>query len=393
MLPQVVLHPQRAGPILRRHPWVRDSAVARVKGDVADGDEVDVFSDRGVWLARGLYNGRSRIRVRLYTWRQEQPLDDAFWRRRLETAVNLRRTLGCDDEEGAARLVFSEGDGFSGLIVDRYAKHAVVQATSLAIAQRLERLIPMLVELVSPASVTVRTDPGTASREGLALAEGPRWGEPEETVYILEHGVRYGVRLLGQKTGFYLDQRENRRVAAALAAGRRVLDMCCYTGGFALAAARIGGAAEVIGVDTSETAIAQAKINADLNGLANVRFETGDCFGALEQRVAVGEQYGMVVLDPPKFTRGRGGVNDALRAYHRLNALAVRLLEPEGILVTCSCSGGVRREDFLGMLHGVAIKTGRELQVLRQRGAASDHPVAVTCPESEYLKCFVCRVV
>jgi 23S rRNA (cytosine1962-C5)-methyltransferase len=367
--------------------------VGRLKGSPGDGDEVDLLSDTGQWLARGLYNSRSRIRVRLYSWMSGEALDDAFWRQRLEAAVRLRSLLKYDEPDGAARLVFSEGDGLSGLIVDRYGRHLVIQPTALGIARRLDRLLPMLIELTAAESVGVRIEAGTAQREGLEVTEGPHFGQPPETVFIQEHGIRYGVGLSGQKTGFYLDQRENRRVAAALAVGRRVLDVCCYTGGFSLSAARLGGAAEVIGIDTSEAALAQARANAELNGLTNVRFEAGDAFEALQQRVLAGERFGMVVLDPPKFTRGRGGVNDALRAYHRLNQLAVQLLEPQGILVTCSCSGSVRREDFLGMLAGVSLKTGRELQILEQRGAAADHPVSSACPESEYLKCFLCRVV
>jgi 23S rRNA (cytosine1962-C5)-methyltransferase len=280
------------------------------------------------------------------------------------------------------------------LVVDRFAQHLVVQPTALGIAQRLDRLVPMLVELVHPASVTLRADAGTAKLEGLNLEPGPYWGQPpEDVIFIQEHGIRYGVQLLsGQKTGFYLDQRENRRAAAAYLRGRRVLDVCCYSGAFSLAAAILGGAKEVVGLDSSEHAITMARANAQLNGLTNVRFETGECFRSLDERVKAGDRYGAVILDPPKFARGRRGVADALRAYHRLNHLAVDLLEPDGILVTCSCSGSVTREDFASMLFGVAIKSGRDIQILQQRGAAPDHPLSVTCPENQYLKCFICRV-
>jgi 23S rRNA (cytosine1962-C5)-methyltransferase len=197
----------------------------------------------------------------------------------------------------------------------------------------------------------------------------------------------------GPKTGFYLDQRENRQAAATYLGGRRVLDLFCFSGGFSLAAAKLGGAHEVLGIDSSDKAIALARANAELNGVTNARFVQEDCFQALERRVAAAERFSAVILDPPKFTRTRQSVNDALRAYHRINRLAVELLEPDGILVTCSCSGSVSREDFLAMLAGVAQKTRRGLQVLEQRGAAPDHPVSPTCPENEYLKCFVCRVL
>jgi 23S rRNA (cytosine1962-C5)-methyltransferase len=205
--------------------------------------------------------------------------------------------------------------------------------------------------------------------------------------------VRYGVDLeSGQKTGFFIDQRDNRQRAAGYFRGRRVLDLFCYTGGFALCAAS-AGASDVLGVDSSAKAVALAKANAELNGLANVRFEAADCFKSLEALGAEGRRFGAVVLDPPKFARNRQGVEEALRAYHHLNRQAVELLEPDGILTTCSCSGHVSREDFLHMLADVAQRSGRDIQVLEQRGAAPDHPTSATCLETEYLKCFICRVL
>jgi 23S rRNA (cytosine1962-C5)-methyltransferase len=216
---------------------------------------------------------------------------------------------------------------------------------------------------------------------------------PEEPVVLEENGLKYHVDLLGgQKTGFYLDQRDNRAAAARYLRDRRVLDLFCYTGGFSLAAAKLGGAREVLGIDSSKKAVAAAQANASLNGVGNVRFEDGDAFERLESLRKQGERFEAVVLDPPKFTRTRRGVAAALQAYHRLNRHAVEVLEPGGILVTCSCSGGVLREDFLDMLSGVAQKTARDVQVLEQRGAAPDHPVAATCLETDYLKCLICRV-
>ena len=309
-------------------------------------------------------------------------------------SIRFREQLGYGDPQGAARLVFSEGDGLSGLVVDRYGECLAVQVTALAIAMRLEQIVPILVDLVRPRGVVIRTERGMTQAEGLELRDGPYWGEmPQGPAFIHEHGLRYGVDLAeGHKTGFYLDQRENRRAAAALMRGRRVLDMFCYTGGFSLAASARGSAREVLGFDTSAKAVAMARANAELNGVSNCRFETGDCFEVMESLGTTGERFGAVILDPPKFARSRSALNEALRAYHWLNRLAVRLLEPGGILVTCSCSGHVTREDFLTMLSGVTQQTGRDIQILQQRGAAPDHPVSATCPESEYLKCFVCRV-
>jgi 23S rRNA (cytosine1962-C5)-methyltransferase len=313
--------------------------------------------------------------------------------------------------------VYSEADGLSGLVVDRYAEHLVVQVNSLAVACRVDRLVELLASQLAPASITVRCDAGIAKAEGIelwgstseetardeardegksaeTLREGLRWGQlPDGLVFIDEHGLRYGVDLLaGQKTGFYLDQRENRRAAAAYLRGRQVLDLFCFSGGFSLTASRLGGAHDVLGVDTSEKAVTLARANAVLNGVTNVLFEQGDGFQVLDDFLAAGRRFDAIVLDPPKFTRTRQSVNDALRAYHRLNRVAADLLKPDGILVTCSCSGSVTREDFLQMLAVVSQKCGRDIQVLEQRGASPDHPVSATCPESEYLKCFICRV-
>ncbi len=392
---QVWLKPRKVRPFFGRHPWVLDTAIARVEGPAADGDVVDLISDKGRFVARGLFNSKSRIRARLYSWSAAEPLDDAFWRRRLESAIALRRDLGYTDRQGAARLVFSEADGLSGLIVDRYGDFLAIQATALAMAQRLDRLTPLLVELVRPRGIVLRNERGLAQIEGVHLPEGLHWGEiPDGPVFIEEHGLRYGVDLReGHKTGFYLDQRENRRAAAAYCRGRRVLDLFCYSGGFGLSALKHGGAKEVLAVDGSQKALALARANAELNGLTNINFQAGDGFQTLDALRAAGERFGAIVLDPPKFARSRAALDDALMAYHRVNRSAAELLEPGGILITCSCSGHVTREDFLHMLAGVAQRSGRDIQILEQRGAAPDHPVGASCLETEYLKCFICRVV
>jgi 23S rRNA (cytosine1962-C5)-methyltransferase len=393
-LGHVVVKPQRARPFYGRHPWVLDTAVARVEGDPADGDVVELLSDKGKFIARGIFNSRSRIRVRLYTWDPAQALDEEFWRLRLASALQFRSQLGYDDPDGAARLVFSEGDGLSGLVVDRYGPYLAIQVTALAMAVRLPQLTPLLVELARPQGIVLRGERGISRLEGLELQDGPYWGTmPAQPIVVREHGLQYVVDLAeGQKTGLYLDQRENRRAAAGYLRGRRVLDMFCYTGGFSLAAAALGGAREVLGVDASAKAVAAAGENAARNALGNVRFQTGDGFRTLEALRAAGERFDAVVLDPPKFARSRRAVDEALRAYHWLNRLAVEMLTPGGILVTCSCSGHVTREDFQMMLLGVAQQTRRDIQILQQRGASADHPVAVTCLEGEYLKCFICRV-
>jgi len=391
----VILKPKRARPFFGRHPWVLDSAVSRVDGSPADGDVVDLATHDGQFVARGLWNSASRLRVRLYAFDAAVRLDDAFWRSRLESAVSLRRTLGLDDRGSAARLVNSEGDDLSGLIVDRYGDHLAVQVTALAIAGRLETICDALQSLVAPRGILLRgAERGLAKLEGLHLADRlVRGTAPAGPIFVREHGLTFGVDLAeGQKTGYYLDQRENRQAAARYAGGRRVLDLFCYSGGFAVACAVSGGARSVLAVDSSAKATALAKANAELNGAANVAVETADAFEKLDALQAAGERFGMVVLDPPKFARSRRSLDEAMRAYHRINRVAVGLLEPGGILVTCSCSGSVGRDDFLQMLAGVAQRSGRPIQLLECRGAAPDHPVSASCLEGEYLKCVIARV-
>jgi len=392
---QAVLKPRKARPFYGRHPWVLDSALAHLDGDAADGDVVDLVNESGKFVARGIYNSQSRIRVRLYSWDINQPLAADFWRSQLTSAVELRKSLALDQRDGAARLVFSEADGLSGLVVDRYADWLCLQVTSLGLARRLDSIVEALRELVSPRGIFVRTEKGVASAEGLELRDGLIWGEaPQGPAFITENELRYGVDLAeGQKTGFYLDQRDNRLASAKYFRGRRVLDMFCYSGGFSLNAARHGQAHEVIGIDSSAKAIALAEANAQLNGVTNARFEASDCFKGLETVAGGRDRFGAIILDPPKFARRRSAVDDALRAYHRLNRLAVDSLEPGGILVTCSCSGHVTREDFVHMLVGVAEQSKRKIQILESRGAAPDHPLSVTCLETDYLKCLICRVV
>jgi 23S rRNA (cytosine1962-C5)-methyltransferase len=392
---RVILKPRKARPFHGRHPWVLDSAIDRVEGAPADGDEVELVSDGGQWVARGIYNSQSRIRVRLYSWSEQEPLDEAFWRRRLETALRWRAQLFPQQHQAAVRLAYSEADGLSGLIVDRYGEYLVVQVTALAVAKRLDLLVAQLAELTRPRGIVVRTDREMTRLEKLTTPDELAWGKaPDGPVFVSEHSLRYGVDLDGgQKTGFFIDQRDNRRAAAGYFRGRRVLDLFCYSGGFALCAVALGGASEALGIDSSHKAVALAKANAELNSVANVHFVAGDCFKSLDAFAKEGRRFGGVVLDPPKFARNRQGVEEALRAYHHLNRQAVEVLEPDGILATCSCSGHVSREDFLHMLAEVAQRSGRDLQVLEQRGAAADHPTTATCLESEYLKCFICRVV
>lgn len=395
VLPEIAIKPRRAQPFFHRHPWVFATAIAREPENLAPGSEVNVVTHDGQWIARGLYNPASQIRVRLYRWDPSGAIDDAFLEHRIADALAVRQQVFGDlGPDTALRLIASEGDGLSGLTVDRYGSVLVAQLTSRALADRRDVLFQSLQSRLSPTAIVLRTEKGMRSAEGLELADHVVSGElPEEPLWIREHDLQYAVDLrTGQKTGFFLDQRDNRRRVGELARGRRVLDLCCYSGGFALNAAR-GGAASVLAVDVSEPALQLARMNAERNGLADaVEFRAGDSFKTLESLRAAGQQFDLIVLDPPKLARSRQALDQALRGYHSLNKLAVEVLAPGGILVTCSCTGLVSHEMFLDILARVSVQTGRGLRVLEARGPSSDHPRMVTCLESDYLKCYITRV-
>ncbi len=393
-LPRVVIKPRRARPFFARHPWVFVTSIERVEGDPVPGDEVAVVSHENQFIARGLFNHRSAIRVRLYRW-EDAPIDDEFLAARLDDALKLRTDgLGLGGPGTAARIVFSEADGLSGLTVDRFDRWLVVQFTSLALFERRDFLIDRLVALTAAEGVLMRGEKGIPSQEGLKVEEGVFRGDaPEGPIEIDEGGVTYRVDLAtGQKTGFYLDQRDNRRAAARYARGRRVLDLFCYTGGFSLNAQIHGEAGSTLGIDTSERAIELARENAVINHARTARFEVADVFETLERLRSHGQKFGLVIADPPKFARHPKAVEDAVKGYLRLNRAAVEVLEPGGILVTCSCSGLVDRMLFSDILGQVAELTGRPIQILEQRGQAADHPVSASCLETEYLKCVIARV-
>ena len=391
-LPRVVIRRRSARPFFARHPWVFVTSIERVEGDPAPGDEVEVVSFEGQAIGRGLFNPHSSIRVRLYRW-DGGPIDAEFVAEAISKAVRWRvEGLGLSGPGVATRLVFSEADGLSGLTVDRFDRWLVAQFSGLGMHRRLDQVLGALGSLPDVEGIMIRGDRSTAEAEGLHIEEAVvRGNAPDGTARIVEHEVRYEVDLSsGQKTGFYLDQRDNRRAVAAYARGRSVLDLYCYSGGFALNALK-HGATEAIGFDSSAPAVDLARRNAEANGLA-ATFEVGDVLEVIDRLRSEDRRFGMVVCDPPKFARHPKGVEKALRSYLNLNRAAIDLVEPDGVLATCSCSGLVERGLFADLLGQVAELSGRSIQILEARGQAPDHPISASCLEGDYLKCFVCRI-
>lgn len=397
---EVIIRSRRAQPFFGRHPWVFAGAVDRITGAKPDqippGTAVRLVSSEGRFIAWGLYNSQSRIVVRLYSWRPEQILDAEFWKPLIQQAIASRRALfDLEAPATGCRLIFSESDGLSGLTVDLYGGYLLVQFTSLALFHHREQILAALQSELHPKGIWLRTEKGMREAEGLDVVDGLISGqEPPRPLFIEEHGVSYGVDVQqGQKTGCYLDQRDNRVAASRYLKGASVLDAFCFSGGFGITAAKLGGASSVLGIDSSESALILAKANAELNGVSDrCRWKRDDVRPALEGMAGQGTLFDAVILDPPRMARTRGGTDRAVTGYSRLNQLAVQVLKPGGILVTCSCSGLVSRAEFQEILGEVARSTGRDIQILENRGQPADHPVGVTCPETEYLKVMICRV-
>jgi 23S rRNA (cytosine1962-C5)-methyltransferase len=394
----VRLKPGKGRESLGRHPWILEASLVESVSPPRLGEQVDVFGADGKWIGRGLYHPESRIRVRMYVWSQDQWIDAERFAVRIGQAIELRRQyLAGSGQVDGLRWINSEGDFLSGLVVDGFAGHLVVQVNASVLMPYLDRILSQLVQRIKPLSISLSIDEKTARSEGLEVQERLVYGQlPEGALSIRENGLTWRVDLVGgQKTGYYLDQRENRLAASRwLPADARVLDVCTYAGGFALTLAKLGECSSVVAVDSSARALDLARQNAEANGiLGGVEWEQADFFEALSARVDRQELFDMVVLDPPKLAGARDKVPRALAAYHRLNYLAMRCLRPGGVLVSCSCSGRVSRSDFVDVLLGAARRAGRDVQILENRGPSADHPVNIHCPETDYLKCLIGRVL
>ncbi len=397
----VALKSGRDRSVRQRHPRLFASAIKEIAGKPKDGDVVDVTDNKGEWLARGVINQQAQIAVRLLTWAHDEAIDEAFWRRRVRAAIARRRRDPALAHTNAIRWVFGESDGLPGLIVDGYADVLVVEISALVAWRALPFLADALNEALAPQQIVWRADEERLSREfggtlPRAAREALSEAAPAEPVEICERGLRFWVNLAGgQKTGFYLDQRDNRARAAAYCQGATVLNAFAYTGAFGLHALA-GGAARVINVDSSGEALALAERNLALNDSlgAGRRYECveADVFDYLRGLRDRGERFDVVILDPPKFAHHPGQIERAARAYKDLNRVGMSIIEPGGILVTFSCSGVVDAALFQKIIFSAALEAGREARVIERLTQASDHPVLLTFPESEYLKGLICRI-
>ncbi len=403
-MPTVTLKPKREAPVQRRHPWIFSGSVARVSGDLEPGTLVAVQSDHGAFLAWGHYNPHSKIRVRLVSWDEHvDPETPSFWLERFETALAMRRDLVIDEATTCYRILHAESDGVPGLFVDRYGDVLVVQYLTAGSTARQPLFDRLLWDLIEPTSLYDRSDVDILERERLAPHTGPIQGPPpSETVEILENGLRFSVDVReGHKSGFYLDQRENRaglrRIVERLHRVQgppSLLNVFAYTGGFGVYGLA-GGASNVVNVDTSNQALALGRRNVALNGFDPEQTEdiAGDAFEVLRTFRDERRRFDLIVLDPPKFAFTRRDIQSASRGYKDINLQALHLLQPGGILMTFSCSGVVSAELFQKILFGAALDAGRKVQILQRLSQGPDHPVALTFPEGAYLKGLVLRAV
>lgn len=371
--------------------WLFAGHVGPLVGEAAAGDLVDVVTADGQFYGRGLYNPFSKIRVRLLTF-EDQPIDEAFWRGRMQQAIRLRQRVVA--QSNAYRLIYAEGDRLPGLIVDRYDQLLVMQCLSFGMDRRKELLADVLMQELNVAAVYLRNEAKSRQLEGLPLERGFLRGNGPTQVEIQEGPAKFLVDVeRGQKTGWFCDQRENRLAAAKLSAGAEVLEVFCHTGAFGIHAA-LAGAASVEGLDVSQDTLAMARTHATMNKVEDrCTYRQADAFEEMRKLVKAGRKYDLVMLDPPAFARSQQALAGALTGYKDVNLLGIKLLKPEGFLVTSSCSHPVSEEDLWKSIRLAARDAKRDIRLIEQRGQGPDHPILASMPETRYLKCFIVQVL
>ena len=386
---KVTLRKTRETRVRGGHPWIYASEIEKVEGTFENGDIVDVADFRGKFIGRGFYNPQSQISLRILT-RNDEPCDRDFFARRIEEAWDYRKLL-CDPM--SCRLIYSESDFLPGLVVDKFADVLVLQSLSLGIDRIKDMICDLLMEIVQPVGIWERSDVPVRRLEGLEQTTGLLRGEVPDEVDMMENGIHFLVDVKhGQKTGFFLDQKQNRAALEPLCRGARVLDCFCHNGSFSLHAAKYG-ASSVLGVDISEEALEVARRNAALNGFENVTFEAHNCFDLLHELTEAGEKFDLVILDPPAFTKNKAAVPSALRGYKEINLRGMKLVRPGGFLVTCSCSQHVLPEMFQDVINQAARDTKKRIRLVEYRTQGYDHPILPQSVETKYLKTMILQVM
>ena len=391
----VILQEGREKSLKRHHPWVFDGAVANLKGRCRSGDTVDVVAADGSWLGRGAYSPASQIRVRIWTFDQQEVIDNAFFLRRIEQAWQLRQRLMQQANTNACRLIAAESDGLPGVTIDLYNNLAVLQLLSAGADKHRSKIVWALQKLLPDVAIFERSDVDVRSKEGLEPLIQPLHGDIPDEVEIVEHGVKILVNPhTGHKTGFYLDQRENRLAASRYADQASVLNCFSYTGTFACYALN-GGASHVTNVDVSQPALDMASRHIELNGFAPEQCSQvkGDVFEVLRNYHSQQQQFDMVILDPPKFVDSKASLKRACRGYKDINMYGIHAVKPGGILLTFSCSGLMEQSLFQKIVADAALDAGRRVQIVEHLSQAPDHPVGLNYPEGYYLKGLVCVVL
>lgn len=385
----VTLRKTRETRVRGGHPWIYASEIEGVEGAFENGDIVDIRDFRGKFIGRGFYNPLSQISLRLLT-RNDEPCDRAFFAKRILDAWDYRKLL-CDPD--SCRLIYSESDFLPGLIVDKFDDVLVMQSLSLGIDRIKDMICDLLMEIVQPRGIWERSDVPVRRLEGLEQTTGLLRGEVPDMVEMRENGIIFGVDVKnGQKTGFFLDQKQNRAAIAPLCRDAKVLDCFCHNGSFALHAAKYG-AKSVLGIDISEEALEVARENARRNGFDNVTFEAHNCFDLLRELTDENEQYDLVILDPPAFTKNKAAVESALRGYKEINLRGLKLVRPGGFLVTCSCSQHVLTDMFQNMVNEAARDAKKRIRLVEYRTQGYDHPLLPQSIETKYLKCMILQVL
>ena len=392
----VILKKGKEKAVLHRHPWVFSGAIERVKGKPANGDIVRLVNAQNEFMAYGFYNDQSRVALRLLEWDENVAIDEQWFRGKVATAIASRAHILADGSTNTCRLIFSEADYLPGLIVDKYADHLAVQILTSGIENVMPVIIDELQKRLNPASIFDKSDASSRQHEGLETINTVLAGNtPPETVEVTENGIKYNINIAeGQKSGFYCDQRDNRRTLASYTSGKSVLDCFSYTGGFTLNSLH-NGAAQVTSVDSSALAIETLKANIKLNNFDGAKHKAiqSDVNKQLRVFKDEGAKFDIIVLDPPKYAPSRSALDRAARAYKDLNRLAMLLLNEGGLLATYSCSGAMNMETFKQVLAWAALDAGKQVQFIYQFCQPEDHPVRSSFAEGEYLKGLLCRVV